>query len=128
MEHGPVPSTIYEMLKEDSGEPDEVLHSLREGVAMANDGNKRRVHSKGKKEYPALPGSDVQYLEASAQKYGRLSFGQLKTLAHNEPAYAEAEENFGLNNEMNLVRWAEEIPGDTRAIAAHVDEPRKHKA
>lgn len=128
MEHGPVPSTIFELLKPNSGEPDEVLDQLNARVDIRQDGNKRRVYSRGRDAYPNLSGTDREYLAAAATRYGKMSFGQLKALAHKEPAYVEAEETLGLNNEMNLLRWAEEITSDTRAIAAHVEDKRRLKS
>jgi hypothetical protein len=48
-------------------------------------------------------------------------------LAHQERAYVEAENRFGLNNEMNLIRWAEELDADPEKVAAHVEEQQCFK-
>jgi hypothetical protein len=67
-------------------------------------------------DFPNLSPSDVKYLEAAILKYGKMEFGQLKALSHREPAYVEAEQQFGLNNEMNLARWIEELPQDSSTM------------
>jgi uncharacterized phage-associated protein len=109
MPHGPVPSNIYDYLKEDSGEPDEILDELTSRVSIATDGNKRRVYSRNRNDLNHLSGTDVEYLTNATLKYGHMSFGELKQLSHQESAYVEAEKQVGLNNEMNLLRWADDI-------------------
>jgi hypothetical protein len=51
-----------------------------------------------------------------------MSFDDLKRLAHEEAAWVEAEKRFGLNNEMNLIHWAEELGANTEAIVSYVEE------
>jgi uncharacterized phage-associated protein len=128
MEHGPVPSTIYDLLKEDAGEPDEVLDDLCKRVRIKTDGNKRRVYSIGETEFPHLSGTDKQYLKIATGKYGSMSFDELKRLAHKEAAWVEAEKRLGLNNEMNLIHWAEELGGKVEAIVTNVEERQYFKA
>jgi uncharacterized phage-associated protein len=127
MEHGPAPSTIYDLLKEGAGEPDEIIDALLRRVEIKSDGNKRRVYSRENGDFPHLSGTDKEYLRASVEKYGSKSFAELKRLAHQEPAYVEAEDRFGLNNEMNLIRWAEELDADPEKVAAHVEEQQFFK-
>jgi len=127
MEHGPVPSTVYDLLKEDSGEPDEMLDKLAERLDIKSEGNKRRVYSKEVGHFAHLSGSDREYLKAATLKYGKMTFGQLKALSHQEPAYTEAENSAGLNNEMNLLRWAEELRRDTDSIVEQAEEGQLFK-
>lgn len=128
MEHGPVPSTIYDLLKEDSGEPDEILDRLTKRVEIKSEGNRRRVYSRGGNEFPHLSGTDQEYLTNATKQYARMSFGKLKALAHDEAAYVEAEKKFGLNNEMNLLRWADELDANSETVASYVEERQRIKA
>lgn len=122
MEHGPVPSTIYDLLKEDAGEPDEVLDQLFQRVKIKSEGNKRRIYTLGMTEFPHLSGTDKKCLEVATKRFGSMSFDDLKRLAHEEAAWVEAEKRFGLNNEMNLIHWAEELGTNTEAIVSYVEE------
>jgi uncharacterized phage-associated protein len=111
MEHGPVPSTIYDLLKSTSGEPDEIADRLWEVVKSERDGNKIRVFSLEKEpKCPALSSSDKDYLLKSLNKYGRKSFSEIKDISHKDPAYEAAWSGPGLNNEMDLRLWFEESP------------------
>ena len=127
MEHGPAPSTIYDLLKGDAGEPDEVIDALLDRVEIKSDGSKRRVYSRGKGDFPHLAGTEREYLRKSVEEYGCKSFEEIKRLAHQERAYVEAEDRFGLNNEMNLIRWVEELDADPEKVAANVEEQQLFK-
>ncbi len=109
MEHGPVPSAIYDLIKQDSGLPDEVLDALRERVTISRSGRKLHVKSNGVGAYPSLSGSDCEYLLSALKKYGNMGFEELSRLSHLEPAYEEAWGRSGLNNEMDLTKL---IPAD----------------
>jgi len=107
MEHGPVPSFIYNLLKLDSGQPDEILDNLMCRVSIAQRRNKLCVHSLDKNDFSALSKSDIEYLECSIKTYGHMSFGDLKALSHQDPAYEAAWSLSGLNNEMDVSLWFE---------------------
>jgi len=123
MEHGPVPSCIYDLLKDTSGEPDEVVDALTERVEIRSDGNKRHVYSRLDSDFPALSESDKEYLLAALQKYGKMSFKKLKELSHEDPAYEEAWSHSGVNNEMNPELWLLRLAGGQAALEAVVEGP-----
>ncbi|RWC86769.1 MAG: DUF4065 domain-containing protein [Mesorhizobium sp.] len=105
MEHGPVPSAIRDLLKTDTGYPDEIVDQLNARLKIEPDGNKQHVFSRGINEFPRLSGSDKHYLKASLDKYGAMSFTQLKAISHKDPAYEEAWAKAGAANEMDVERW-----------------------
>jgi len=105
MEHGPVPSAIRDVLKADSDSPDEILAKLHERVGIERDGNKQMVFSKSVGAAPSLSGSDREYLAASVQRYGSMSFTQLKAVSHEDVAYSDAWDKLGNANEMNIDLW-----------------------
>jgi uncharacterized phage-associated protein len=106
MEHGPVPSLIYDLIKDTSGEPDELVDELSSRVEIVARGNKRHVYPKaGRAEFPELSKTDREYLLRALHKYAKMSFDQLKQLSHEVPAYNEAWALPGLNNEMNVRLW-----------------------
>lgn len=107
MQHGPVPSFIYDVLKSDSGYPDEILDTLSDRVKITNEDNKRCVTSLHKENFSALSPSDTSYLLEAVGKYAHMSFSDLKRLSHQDPAYEAAWAQPGLNNEMNVSLWLE---------------------
>lgn len=109
MEHGPVPSNIYDLLKPDSGQPDEIADEIYRLVVINQDGNKRRVFSRMTNKDEGLSRSDKEYLSEFFKTYGSMSFSRLRHISHLEEAYRSAEDSVGLNNEMDLSAWANEI-------------------
>lgn len=106
MEHGPVPSMAYDIIKSDAGEPDEVEDYFRAKIRTEPEGNKRHLYSAEDNPcFRCLSESDKEYLEESLSRYGSLSFTAIKRLSHEDPAYAEAWSQPGLNNEMDIARW-----------------------
>ena len=90
MEHGPVPSAVRDLLKPDSGYPDEILDVLASRIEITHEANKQRVSSKSDDDFPALSGSDKEYLHTSIERYASMSFGELKKISHDDPAYVAA--------------------------------------
>ena len=106
MEHGPVPSAIYDLLKSDSGVPDEIVSSLYERIRTVANANRIQVFSVNETPlYPALARTDQEYLLEALSTYGNMGFGELKRLSHEDPAYEAAWALSGLNNELDLRLW-----------------------
>jgi uncharacterized phage-associated protein len=106
MEHGPVPSSIRDLLKLSSDEPDEIADKLFAKVEIVQEGNKSRVFSKEKTlDLKYLSGTDVEYLLNALREYGNKSFGYIKAQSHADAAYDNAWGQPGLNNEMDLRLW-----------------------
>jgi uncharacterized phage-associated protein len=109
MEHGPVPSTIRDLLKASDDEPDEVVDSLIKKVQLVQDGNRIHVFSKENILYRRyLSVTDVDYLNSSLKEYGDKSFGEIRKESHRDEAYECAWSLPGLNNEMDLRKWFNE--------------------
>ena len=110
MDHGPVPSRVYEMLKPASGEEDEILDLLGVRVAFEMEGNKIHVYSKGVVEFKALSASDKEYLLKATDFCRQLSFGRLETIAHQELGWKRAAtgSTFLNNPPMDFADWFEE--------------------
>jgi uncharacterized phage-associated protein len=117
MEHGPVPSAIRDILKADSDYPDEILGDLHDRVVIEVDGNKQKVFSKGFGDFFRLSGSDKSYLAEAVDRYAAMSFGELKRISHEDPAYTEAWEMPGNANEMNVDTWLDQLDAPDLARA-----------
>ncbi len=109
MDHGPVPSRVYEMLKPASGEEDEILDLLDARVAFGVEGNKIHVYSKNAFEFKSLSESDKEYLARATDFCREYSFGGLEAIAHEELGWKRAAASYpSLNNPpMNFADWFE---------------------
>jgi len=105
MEHGPVPSFVRDVLKATSDYPDEILDKLHGCLAIEQDGNKLKVFSKQLCEHELLSGSDKEYLLDAVNKYAGMSFGRLREISHEDPAYESAWSEPGNANEMDVALW-----------------------
>ena len=110
MDHGPVPSRIYELLKSSSGEEDPILDQVHERVALEPDGQKTRIVSRGCNEFPSLSKTDQEYLQRAIDLCRPLSFARLRELSHAELPWVRATENnpFSNNPVMDLADWFEQ--------------------
>lgn len=107
MEHGPVPSNTRDILKSDPDWPDDIISTFHERVIVKKDKNLQRIYSKNI-AHTSLSGSDIEYIECSFNKYGNMSFAQLRELSHKDPAYNEAWDKGGVSNEMNVELWLDD--------------------
>jgi uncharacterized phage-associated protein len=88
MEHGPVPSGIYDLIKRDVFLDDDIVAEFD-----------RRVGEQDRALYPemaftptALSPSDMEYLQNAERIYAHMPFAELRKLVHRERAWAEAWE------------------------------------
>ena len=124
MEHGPVPSGIYNLVKNDSGMPDELLDLMRDRILFENEHNKIHLFSNDEKlDFSALSGTDMEYLADSLATYGNMSFGKLREISHRDAAYEAAWRNAGMNNEMNPHFWLAELGDADVVLSSLMDTP-----
>lgn len=108
LEHGPVPSRIYNLLKPSSLEEQDWLVYLGSRVRISQDGNLRRVFSKGGNDLTGLSGSHREYLESWVKKLKQMSFGAVADLAHEDAAWKAAWAQYGQSVDMDLSFWVDE--------------------
>jgi uncharacterized phage-associated protein len=125
MEHGPVPSVIYDMLKDDAGLPDEVNEKLSAKVRIVPNGSKREVYSRlpaGSDKWASLSEAEVDCLLASLEKYGEKSFDELRRITHRERAWVDAYESGSNNAPMDYEKLIPEDFEDRTAFVAQLRE------
>lgn len=121
MEHGPVPSYIYDLLKGET-EPDEIIDTLNSRVEIVRQDQKLKVYTKGKNHFEHLHPMEIEYLENALKKYGSMSFGDVRDESHRDPAYREAWAKGGLNNEMDIRLWLSSDGEDAELVAKELEE------
>lgn len=126
MEHGPVPSGIRDLLKQDGGLADDVLTSLYERVKIEKRQNLQHVSSNRVEGFPNLSETDCEYLLAALKKYGKMSFPELKRVSHDE-AWNAAWAQDGLNNEMDPENWLSELGDQRNSAVAYLSDRRIRK-
>lgn len=124
MEHGPVPSGIYNLVKNDFGMPDELLDLMRDRILFESEHNKIHLFANDEKlDFSALSGSDMEYLADLLTTYGNMSFGKLREISHRDAAYEAAWRNAGMNNEMNPHYWLAELGDADAVLSSLMDTP-----
>ncbi len=118
MENGPVPSSIYDIIKRNEFLEDWIIEDYEKRI------EKSGLHMKAKEPFVAraLSKSDTEYLIKSLKKYIGMSFGQLKELSHKEEGWKEAWKNPGLNNEMDLDLWIGDDLGPRDEVLEEISE------
>ncbi len=125
MDHGPVPSRIYDILKYGSGDEDEILGYLSERVTIEIDGNKIHVHSRGNNDFPSLSKTDIEYLEKALRLCKSLSFSELRAKSHEELPWEKASEAPENNPPMDLALWFVQAGMDSEVAAEQLAEYAK---
>lgn len=113
LEHGPVPSAAYEIVKYASGRAKWDLR-FPEAIELL-EVNDIYLSARGAVDTDLLSRSDMACLLDAARKYGRMSFGRLKKLSHQGKAF----ENAGPNGEMKLSDLIGELK-ESEAVASHL--------
>ena len=115
LEHGPVPSAAYEIIKYANGRAKWDLQ-FPEAFELL-DVNDIHVSARGSVDTDLLSRSDMACLLDAARKYGKMSFGKLKNLSHQGKAF----ENADANGEMKLADLIDELQ-DSEAVASHLKD------
>lgn len=115
LEHGPVPSAAYEIVKYANGRAKWDLR-FPEAFELL-EVNDVYLSARGAADTDLLSRSDMACLLEAARKYGKMPFGKLKRLSHQGKAF----ENAGPNGEMKLSDLVEELKG-AEAIASHLED------
>ncbi len=115
LEHGPVPSAAYEIVKYAGGRAKWDLQ-FPEAIELL-DVNDIHVSARGSADTELLSRSDMGCLLDAARKFGKMSFSRLKKLSHQGKAF----ENADPNGEMKLGDLIDELQ-DGKAVAAHLKD------
>ena len=115
LEHGPVPSAAYEIIKYANGRAkwDLQFHEAFELL----DVDDIHVSARGAVDTDLLSRSDMACLLDAARKYGKMPFSKLKNLSHQGKAF----ENADANGEMKLADLIDELK-DGEAVASHLKD------
>ncbi len=115
LEHGPVPSAAYEIIKYAGGRAEWDLH-FPEALKLLNV-NDIHASARGSADTDLLSRSDMACLLDATGKYGKMSFSRLRKLSHQGKAF----ENADPNGEMKLADLIDELQ-ESNALASHLDD------
>lgn len=90
MEHGPVPTVTYDTLKPASGFFAKMFQREKPWTILPEGKINRFVKADRPHNKDVLSATDLEALDYGLQTVTSLSFGQLKKLTHDHPAYIEA--------------------------------------
>jgi len=115
LEHGPVPSAAYEIVKYVNGKAKWDLQFPEAFELLEVDDH--YLSARGAVDTDLLSRSDMACLLDAARKYGAMPFGRLKKLSHQGKAFANADPN----GEMKLSDLVDELKG-SGAVASHLKD------
>lgn len=115
LEHGPVPSGAYDIVKYVNGRTQWDLQ-FPEAFELLEVSD-HYVSARGRADTDLLSRSDMACLLDSARKYGTMPFGRLKKLSHQGKAFRNADSN----GEMMLADLIDELKG-AKALASHLKD------
>ena len=99
MEHGPVPNLSYDLLKDNEYAKRRYGLDKLPWVRKALDARRFSFHSEGSVDVDALLSeSDKEALTSALETVKILTFGQIRRLTHEDPAYVEAWREDGGRN------------------------------
>src|SRR3990170_4315104 len=115
LEHGPVPSAAYEIIKYANGHAKWDLQ-FPEAFELLEI-NDHYLSARGAVDTDLLSRSEMACLLDAARRYGTMPFSKLKKLSHQGKAF----ENADLNGEIKLSDLVEELKG-AEAVASHLND------
>lgn len=110
MEHGPVPSGMYDIVKFVRGDRFYKVDALVKDMLRVDGGRTIVPLVDPNKDY--LSESDIECLEFAIKEYGNKSFSELKRLSHLKAGYPVENEN----DEISLEQLVVNIPGREQVL------------
>ena len=123
MEHGPVPSGIYDLLKKNPFLDPETLSAIAKGITVDMEGDVPRVMALREPNLDVFSGTDLTCLRESVEKYANMSVSKLRRLTHQERAWVEASPHGEMDYELMIdpdLPNREDLLADIRESAAYV--------
>lgn len=91
MEHGPVPSNLYDMVKLSRVGGDSFFYEIDPSSALEASSNNLKIKRNYDGSY--LSDSDKECLDKAISLYGLMPFFELKKKSHDDPSYKAAKRN-----------------------------------
>lgn len=117
MNDGPVPSGVYDLVKESWLEPPPIAKAVSEALTI----ERPRIRANRKPNLDYFSESDLECLGDSLEKYGDMPWLMLRKIAHNERAWDEAS----LNGEMDYALIIDEdVPNRDKLVEELLESAR----
>jgi len=127
MEHGPVPSNAYNVIKAAIAKDNALPLGLFERYleVQPTSGNLHQIVARESPDMDVLSDSDVEILDQTIEKYGPLPALRLRDLAHEEPDYRDAEEQLRPGRASVAMPYRSFFSERDRAMLAAVEEDQE---
>lgn len=95
MEHGPVPSLAYNLVKGDEFEAPDLLEKAAQAFLVDRNAKHARLYTREHHvvDLDLFSKTDLECLERAVKLYGTMPWPELRALTHEDPAWAEADVN-----------------------------------
>lgn len=122
MEHGPVPSRVYDLVKFEEFLDEDTLQSAMDAFEVARVPYPS-ITAKRKPDEHVFSETDLECLTEALGTYGSLSMSRLRKISHSNPAYQAAQVNgemdYALIIDENLEN-REQLIEELREVASHM--------
>jgi uncharacterized phage-associated protein len=109
MEHGPVPSVVYDMLGRDSFLEPDLIAKIEASLEFGT-GRPPTLRAKRDADMRFFSRTDIECLQNAVSRFSRMTVSRLRALTHQEAAYAAAT----LNGELDYALMVEGPDRDRR--------------
>lgn len=92
MEHGPVPSNVYDIVKQARGDSFYEFDTEENIESLFEISNRYIIKSRRKANYEYLSETDIECLDEAIKNYGHLNFNDLRAQSHDD-AFRAADFN-----------------------------------
>lgn len=103
MEHGPVPSFVYDALKVDKGflDPD-LAEAVNAAVRLDGSSSRPSIQAQRAANEDLLSPTDRECLGEALSRFGSMPFSELRRLSHGDRAWAETPVNQEIDYELMI--------------------------
>jgi uncharacterized phage-associated protein len=121
MTNGPVPSSVYDLLKANSFLDGDLLSAVEQAVVVDRSTTHPNIRCRRPARLEVFSASDIECLRESVRRYGDVSITRLWQLVHQERAWVEAMRNGEMSYELMIdddVPDRDELVEEIRETAA----------
>jgi uncharacterized phage-associated protein len=125
MKDGPVPSNLYSAFKKMSGAPkieNENARRLARFVRLDTSWQYPRIEAQKQLDSSQLSVSDTQSLDRVLKLYGKMSFTQVRSIAHSTAAYTNAWEKKEETKDASPMSFEDFFEDDANALSGAKEE------
>ncbi|MHB1937521.1 MAG: Panacea domain-containing protein [Acidobacteriaceae bacterium] len=125
MEHGPVPSNLYNAFKDLSKSPSarsKDARALAKSVMLDTAYRYPRIEAQSEIDQLQLSESDMKSLDRIVKRFGKMTFSQVRQIAHDTPAWVNAWNSKQEDKDAAPMKFEDFFEDDPNALSGVKEE------